>query len=51
MIRIVPVTFIVLFTLVSAGSASAEKPLSKAAKEKAAKKACAMGTTKEARIS
>ncbi len=32
-----------LFTVALAGSAFAEKPLSKAAREKAAKKACAMG--------
>ena len=43
MTRLALVLFLVFFALASAGHASAEKPMSKAAKEKAAKKACAMG--------
>ena len=43
MTRIGSFLFVVFFTVVLAGSAFADKPLSKSAKEKAAKKACAMG--------
>ena len=43
MIRLISVLSLGLFTVGLAGSAFAEKPLSKAAMEKAAKKACAMG--------
>lgn len=41
--RLMSVFFLGLFTVGLAGSAFAGKPLSKAAREKAAKKACAMG--------
>jgi tetratricopeptide (TPR) repeat protein len=43
MTRIASVLFLGFFMVVGAGSAFADKPMSKAAKEKAAKKACAMG--------
>lgn len=43
MTRLVSVLFLAFFTLAPVSPASAEKPLSKAAKEKAAKKACALG--------
>ena len=43
MIRLLSVLFLGLFMVCLAGSAFADKPLSKAAKEKAAKKACATG--------
>jgi hypothetical protein len=43
MTRIAHPLFVGLFTVVLTGSAFADKPLSKTAKEKAAKKACAMG--------
>jgi hypothetical protein len=43
MMRIASLLFLGLFTVTSIGSAFADQPLSKAARENAAKKACALG--------